>query len=117
MTFGLIKLQLALAGWMMVCSGPSATSAGVLLGWRVDFVKDPAIPEVLRLHGCPAPKFRVINRHQIDLWEGVEQRLVGDGVRIARPIVILGFERLRFRRIEIVEVSLCEVSSLIRLSI
>src|SRR3569833_1984689 len=113
MTFGLTKLHPALAGWMMVCSGPAATSAGVLLGWRVDLVKDPAIPEVLRLHRCPATKFRLINRHQIELWEGVQQRLVGDGGRIARPIVILGFERLRFRRGEIVEVSLCEGTGLV----
>src|SRR6476659_9170344 len=110
MTFGLTKLHPARAGWMMVCSGPAANSAGELLGWRVDLVKDPAVPEVLWLHGCPTPKFGVINRDQIDLWEGVEQRFVGDGVGVARPVVVLGFERLSVGGIQVVEVSLCEVS-------
>src|SRR6185369_4240794 len=108
MTLGLTKLHPALAGWMMVFSGPAATSAGasLLLGWRVDLVKDPAVSEVLRLHGCPATKFGVINTDQIEFWEALQQRLVGDRFRLAGTIVILGLERLRLRRIEVFEVGL-----------
>src|SRR6185369_7165601 len=117
MTLGLTKLHPALAGWMMVFSGPAATSAGasLLLGWRVDLVKDPAVSEVLRMHGCPATKFGVINTDQIEFWEALQQRLVGDRLRLARAVVVLGLERLRFRRVEIFEIGLGEVGVAVRL--
>src|SRR6185369_14873178 len=119
MTLGLTKLHPALAGWMMVFSGPAATSAGasLLLGWRVDLVKDPAISEVLRLHGCPATKFGVINTDQIEFWEALQQRLVGDRFGLARPVVVLRLERLGFGRIEIFEVRLCEIGGAVRLGV
>ncbi len=45
---------------------------------RVDLIKNAAVPEVLGLRGRPAAKKRVINRDQIDLWEGFNQCLIGD---------------------------------------
>src|SRR3954467_14678849 len=112
MTLGLTKLHPALAGWIRLVAEPPATNAGEGAGlFGRDLVKGTAVSEVRRLRLGPASKFGVINSDQIEFWEGIEQRLVGDAVRIGRPVVILGFERLRFRRVEIVEIGLGEVGT------
>ncbi len=54
----------------------------------VDLVKDAAVSEVLGLGRLPAAEEGVINRDQIDLWEGIDERLVGHEVGLARPVVV-----------------------------
>src|SRR5689334_21152971 len=106
MMLGLTKLHPALAGWVMVLSGPAATSAGasLLLGWRVDLVKDPAVPEMFRLHRGPAPEFGVINTDPIEFGEAVQQGLILDGLWLAGSLVVPCLVSLRLGRIEVLEI-------------
>src|SRR3569833_1196329 len=98
MTLGFTKLHPARAGWMMVSSGPAATSAGGRLFGR-DLVKGPTVPEVCRLRFGPSPEFRIVDGHQIVLGEVCQERLVGDAARIARTIVVLCRDGLALGRI------------------
>src|ERR1041384_7331466 len=103
MTLGLTKLHPALAEWLVFPAVRTASLRGVDLG------KDSAIAEVFGLCRLPAAKERIINRDQIDLWEGRHQGLVGDQIGLARTVVIGCREGLAFGRIEVLDIGLGEV--------
>src|SRR4051812_45621080 len=98
MTLGLIKFHPARAGRM---AWGVATSAATLLARGVDLVKRAPIAEMCRLRLGPSPELRIVNADEIDLWEILEQRLVGHALRIARPVVMPCGNRLALRTVKI----------------